>query len=440
MSSNRNRDEMTGALVRRADQPTAIEKPTPIDFADHGQFHVTVAKAALGGGAAAFVLGVAGALGFHIPPELFAIASTAGVMAGVAARKKNWWRTAIGGVLGATGAGLALATGEWPLFAAALLGASTAPVLARGESWKRMSVTGAVAGAFGSAGLFVAEWMVNRGILQGIVPGPLAMAAAGAAVGLFFGLASAPKHISRPNDPVEGKYLEALQIKDGELYEILARALSIHESVKSDLAQKKDEKTVQKLGERVGELAMRILAIVEQCRRIESDLAAAPAFELEERIGQLRRKADAATDAAARDTYLAAVESLDGQRRAFDAINRGRERVIARLHANVALLEKVRFSLLHMRSADAERIGGEASPLTEALEELSRELDLTSSAVGEVFGRQGASISSGGAVPSLPVQQIAAATPSLELVESVNAEDTEPQAIAAGGVIDHRKS
>ena len=81
------------------------------------------------------------------------------------------------------------------------------------------------------------------------------------------------------------------------------------------------------------------------------------------------------------------MESLDGQRRALDAISRGRERVIARLHANVALLEKVRFSLLHMRSADAERIGGEASPLTEALEELSRELDVTSTAVGEVFGK-----------------------------------------------------
>jgi hypothetical protein len=268
--------------------------------------------------------------------------------------------------------------------------------------------------------------MTDIGLLAGVVPGPIAAAAAGSAVGLFFGLASAPKHISRPSDPVEGKYIEALQIKDGELHEILARALSIHQSVKTDLAQKKDEKTVQKLGERVGELAMRVLSIVEQCRRIESDLSAAPAYELEERISQLKRKADAATDAAARDTYLAAVESLDGQRRAFDAINRGRERVIARLHANVALLEKVRFSLLHMRSADAERIGGEASPLADALEELSRELDVTSSAVGEVFGR----------TPSVERRELGAGR--LELVAPESEAETEVRAVGAG-VIDHRK-
>jgi hypothetical protein len=315
-----------------------------------------------------------------------------------------------------------------------LLGAASAPVLARGESWRRMAVVGAVAGAFGSAGLYVAEWMQNIGLLAGILPGPLAAGAAGAAAGLFFGLASAPRHIARPSDQVESKYLEALQIKDGELYEILARSLSIHQSVKTDLAHKKDEKTVQKLGERVGDLAMRVLTIVEQCRRIEADLSAAPAFELEERIAALRRKADAATDAAARDTYLSAVESLDGQRRAFDAINRGRERVIARLHANVALLEKVRFSLLHMRSADAERTGGESSPLTEALEELSRELDVTSTAVGEVFGktpaREALPAASPAALPSSP--------PALELVSDL-ADDEAPTKIASGGVIDHRK-
>lgn len=432
-SSNRNRDDMSGALVRR-ETSNAIDKPnSAIDFADHGQFHTTVARAVLGGTAAALGTGLVSWLIGPIPEPLFAVAITTGVMAAVAARGKKWWRAAIGGLLGASGAGLAIWAGSYPLLAGALLGATTAPVLAYGESWKRMSVVAAVSGSFGIAGLFVAEWMQSVGLLNGVLPPPLAAAAAGAAAGLFFGLASAPRHIARPTDPVEAKYLEALQIKDGELYEVLSRALSIHQSVKTDLQQKKDEKTVQKLGERVGELAMRILTIAEQCRRIESDLSAAPAFELEERIAQLRRKADAATDAAARETYISAVESLDGQRRALDAISRGRERVIARLHANVALLEKVRFSLLHMRSADAERIGGEASPLTEALEELSRELDVTSTAVGEVFGRTPGrdALAASIAAP--------APAPALELVSDLT-DDEAPAKIAAGGVADHRKS
>lgn len=435
---------MTSALVRR-DAPSALDRPATFDFSDHSQFHVTVGRAVFGGAAGAFVAGLASKLlGADIPPDaLFAVASTAGVMAGVMARGKKWWRAALGGVAGAAGAGVYLATkGEWAPFAAALLGAASAPILARGESWKRMAVVGASAGVFGSAGLFVAEWMQNVGLLVGIVPLPIATAAAGSAVGLFFGLSTAPRHIARPSDPVEEKFIEALQIKDGELHEILSRAMSIHQSLKSDLAIKKDEKTLQKLGERVGELAMRILTIVHQCRRIEGDLSGAPAFELEERIAQLRKKADAATDQAARDTYLSAVESLDGQRRAFDQINRGRERVIARLHANVALLEKVRFSLLHMRSADAERIGGEASPLGEALEELSRELDVTSSAVGEVFGKPRTLQQGAAALPAISAVPVAAIpapqSKALELVRDL--EDEEAPAPKAAGVADHRKS
>jgi hypothetical protein len=427
---------MTGALVRRADAPSALDKPATLDFSDHAQFHVTVGRAVVGGtagGALAYAAGtLAAMIGADIPPDaLFAIASTAGVMAGVMARGKKWWRAAVGGVLGAAGAGVFLFTkGQYPPFAAALLGAAAVPILARGESWKRMMLVGASAGVFGSAGLFVADWMQGVGLLAGVVPLPIATAVAGSTVGLFFGLSTAPRHISRPSDPVEEKFIEALQIKDGELHEILSRAMTIHQSVKTDLAAKKDEKTVQALGERVGELAMRVLTIVHQCRRIEGDLSGAPAFELEERIAQLRRKADAATDQAARDTYLSAVESLDSQRRAFDSITRGRERVIARLHANVALLEKVRFSLLHMRSADAERIGGEASPLADALEELSRELDVTSTAVGEVFGKPRTLQAGAEALPAI------SAAPALELVRDLGEE--KPQQLAAG-VADHRK-
>lgn len=387
----RDDDTPPGALVRKRDGSSRALAAPNLDFSDHATFHETVGRAVGGGAVGAILAELAQALtdgGFG--PALFAIAVTTGALAMVAGRGKRWLKALIGGSLGAVGSAAFLASEHYVLFAPLLLGAAAAPVLASGESWKRMSVTALTAGTFGFAGLFVARWMLDVGLLSGMVPGPIATAAAGAAAGLFFGLAAAPRHVARPADPVEAAYLEALAIKDGELFEILARALSIHRAVKGELEQRREEHTVQKLGARVGELALRILRIADQCRRIERDLAAAPAYELEERIESLRRKADSATDEHARATYNSAVQSLDGQRRAFDAVNRGRERVIARLHANVALLEKVRFSLLHLRSADAERSGGEASPLLEALEELSREIDVTSTAVGEVFGKGGA--------------------------------------------------
>jgi hypothetical protein len=129
------------------------------------------------------------------------------------------------------------------------------------------------------------------------------------------------------------------------------------------------------------------------------------------------------------------VDSLDGQRRDFEAIHRGRERVVARLHANVAQLEKVRFSLLHLRSADAERLGGEASPLLEAIDELSKEIEETSTAVGEVFGHGTSDLQ------ALPAPSETGPSYSMILKQPAASDDgsSEPERIQ-GGVSDHRRS
>lgn len=377
------------SLVRQ--KKKALERKNAPEFSDHGSFHGAVIRAVGGaatGGLLASIIDILstavdlGALG----DPVFFIMAAAGALAAVGGRGKKWLKALMGGGLGALGAGLAFAAMQWPVFAGALLGLAAAPVLAAGESNKRKGLTALLASGFAGAGLYVGKVMLGWGFLTTLVPVPLSAAIAGAAAGLFFGLSAAPKYLARPMDPVETAYLEALHTKDGELHEILSRALSIHSAVRSDLENRKSDASLGQLGTRVSELMMRILHISTQCRRIESDMAAAPAYELEERISSLKRKADAASDTAARNTYMTAIESLDGQRRALESVSRGRERVIARLHANVALLEKVRFSLLHLRSADAERFGGEITPVTNALEELGREIDATSTAIGEVYG------------------------------------------------------
>lgn len=389
-------------LLVKPKTASQLAEPTPtmkaiaargpsVDFLDHATFHSTVGRAVAGGGLAALAADLgASAIGFADSPEVFTVAVTAGALAAVATTGRRWFRTLAGGVIGAVGGAAYLLAARYPLFGAILLGGAAAPVLAAGEPAKRMAVTGAVAGAFGLAGIYVGTWMENIGLLGGLLPGPLATAVAGSAAGLFFGLSAAPKHVGRTEDPVELAYSRALELEDGEIHEILSRAVAIHRSVHKDLAAKKGVPTLERLGARVGELAMRILTIAEQCRQISRDLADAPAEELEDRIRALRSKAEAATDPAARDTYAGAIETLEGQKKNLDELNRGRERVVARLHAHLVLLEKVRFSMLHVKNADAERLGGESSPILDAIEELSRELDVTSSAVGEVFGRQSA--------------------------------------------------
>lgn len=390
----------TSALTRRLPAELAA-------YSDHGSLHGTVLRAVGGSAGGVLVADIlARVLGFGLlDSPVLPMAIAAGALAAVAARGKNWVKGVVGGALGLGGGALFAATAPyWSPFAALLYGASMVPVLAPNETWKRRTITGVVAGALASAGVYVGHVIMSWDLFGGMVPGPLASAAAGAAAGLFVGLAGAPRHLARPADPVELAYLEALMIKDGELHEILSRTLAIHRAVRADLeggdpargAPKRpavkgleargQEPAVASLGEQVGDMTMRILHIADQCRQIEADLAAAPGFELAERIASLEQKAANAEDEAARETYRSAIATLDGQRQNISAIERGRERVVARLHANVALLEKVRFSLVHLRSADAERFGGEASPVTEAIDELGREIDATSMAVGEVYG------------------------------------------------------
>lgn len=379
---------MTSSIVKKSAR--GLKKRDGVEYSDHGSFHGAVLRAmagAAGGTFFAYLLDWAFSFGL-VDSWLFPVVMMAGALAGIAARGRNLAKTAIGGAFGALGGALfALTAGKWALFGPVLLGAAAAPVLADGDSKARKVATALLTAAFSYAGMYVGKVLLALPFLATVLPEPIAAAIAGAAAGLFVGLAAAPKHLARPMDPVERRYLEALSIKDGELHEILARALAIRQSVKHDFEGRADDATMKQLDARVGDLMLRILQIAEQCRTIEGDLSMAPSLELEERIGQLEKKAEAASDEHARKTYRTAIASLDEQRRALRAIGRGRERVVAKLHANVALLEKVRFSLLHLRSADAERFGGESSPLADTLEEIAREIEVTSAAIGEVFGQ-----------------------------------------------------
>lgn len=378
------------SLVKTAPQSRALAKKVPATPSDHDSFHRTVARAAVGGAGGALIADlIARALSLSVGfSPLFLIAAFTGAIALVGASRKKTRDLVTASGLGVLGGSLFTLAAAWPPFAALLLGGAAAPVLAKKTSIKRKAVTAVVTGVLATAGFYVGQVVLSNGLLAGLLPGPVAAATAGAAVGLFIGLASAPKHLARRRDPVDVRYLQALTIRDGELHEILSRALSIYQGVRADLAHRTEEDpTIGQLGGSVSDHTLRILDIVEQCRAVESDLASLPGYEMDERIAALENKAKSATDATARQSYERAIADLDEQRQASTAIRRGRERVIARLHANVALLEKVRFSLIRLKSADTERFGGEGSPVSMALEELGREVDVTSSAVVEVFGK-----------------------------------------------------
>ncbi|MEM7677915.1 MAG: hypothetical protein AAF449_18105 [Myxococcota bacterium] len=385
---------MTDASSKPVRRPSRSERRAQRQLAarkDHEAFHHTVARATLGGtgGALTAHLGaVMAGTSLIEAPILFTVAVAAGALSMVAARDGRWLQALAGCGLGIVGVVLLLLAMPWPALGAALLGLSAVPVLAPRASRSTQARTAVLATIFATTGLFVGHVLLGWNPFEGWLPSPFMSAAAGGAAGLFFGLASAPKHLAPARDPVERALLTALSVKDGEIQTILQRALQIYRALQAELAARDDDPMASRLTERSGEAIMRILHIADQCRRVDADLASTPPAQLDDRIGELELKIDSVRDPAAQQTYRDALASLHEQKEAIDRIGLGRERIVARLHANVAILEKLRFSLIHLRNAQAERTGGEASPVVEALDELGRELDATASAVGEVFGGQ----------------------------------------------------
>lgn len=361
----------------------------PRHVGDHAGFQRTVGRAALGAGVGAVVADLVTTFtdtGLWESPllTLFVVMGALTAIAQQSKHRVKWLLGAGAGVVGALA--FTFASPLWPPFAALLLGLAAAPILADGQPLRRMAVTGGLAGLAGAAGLFVARVMLGWEVFEGVVPSLLGHAAAGATAGMFLGLASAPKHLGRPLDPVAARYQPALAIKDGEIHEILGRAFGLHRTLQAELQRDPERPEIEGLQARERELLLQILDIADTCRQIERDLAMTPTAEIEGRIRELSSRAEATADQGARETYRETVASLEEQLESVTRIQNGRERIVARLHATVALLEKLRFALIHQRSADAERVGGALTPVTDALDALTLQIEATSSAVGEVFG------------------------------------------------------
>ena len=369
----------SSALDRRRSQ---LEGP------NHTSLHGSVIRAVVGSAVGAFaadllcrLMGLSG-----VSSKLFAILVAAGALAGIALRSRRWVAGFFGGGLGAVGSLASSLTAQWAPFSAALFGLAATPVLGAQETPKRKLLTAVVAGAFGYAGLNVAQVLLQAGWLTALVPGPLAVASAGAVAGLFIGLATAPRYLLPAPHSVEVAFEPALNIRDGEIHDLLARALEIHRTVRVELCENPQNLQGHQLEKQVSEHVMRILQIAEHCRRMGDDLAPGASTQLEDRVSELEAKMGATTDVSAKETYAQALSSLREQQTAVRRLEDGRERVVAKLHVSVAQLEKLRLSLLQLGAADAERFGAEISPVSEALEELGRELDATAHAISEVFG------------------------------------------------------
>ncbi|TMA25783.1 MAG: hypothetical protein E6J78_16360 [Deltaproteobacteria bacterium] len=305
-----------------------------VRFDDHAAFQRAAAWAALGGAALAAVA----------PLPVAAAGAAIAIAFRPGARRRRL--VVASGCAAAAGAALALPAAVWPW---ALSGAFFALVLASARAEAPASAR-AVAVALCAAIAVVAAHTLPAAALalSQALPRALADVAAGGALGLWLSLAAAPLHISMGADPVEGRLSALRPSLNAELRALAERAAAARRGATHELPA----------GARAdlrGLLDSLALAALDLASRASELGRAAPASlenDLKARNAALAKNAAAADDERARQSYLRAAEALEGQLEHLRRVRRARERVLARLHEEVANLERARFSLTLLHGGD----------------------------------------------------------------------------------------
>lgn len=302
---------------------------TTIRFIDHGRFHRIAYRVAVAGGLSALAAHVVSLLaprlgGLAGPLPLAAVAGAA-VFCAIpdeeARRERPDLSLVILAAAVAAAALVAVRRGDvGPVVGAAMFAGALGLALARGLAGPRLWGAAAV----GSLAILGAPPVVAA--LAAHVPGPswLGAIAAGLGAGAVVLLASLPRHleVARRAGPAALGRGTSGRGQDGgaELRQLVARARAAG-----------------------GQDRLRPLA--EQLEELDRRAATLPAREvLVERSADLARRAEATGDELARAEYQRAQVAVDQQLGEIDVIAAGRERVLARIHRELADMERQKSS------------------------------------------------------------------------------------------------
>ena len=370
-----------------------------VTFADHEGFQRTVIRATAGGAVAG--LAIYGLAGVGIP-EALTLTPLVCAAAAAAACSKSWKTRILYGILGGAAGCLPFIMSGHPIFGLALAGAGVGAVFAHfrqkeagsgvevGQS--RMGKAALLAAALLSAlamvaGTAVVDAFTSRGILEQLLPAPLAAMGAKAVIGFFLSLGTAGAHVVRDPDPVEKLYAKMQPELTGDLKVLSARAMTNYRRCAEILASSEAGFARAQLSKSLSDVTLRILELGRRWQNIDHELGERAEGEINQRLAELKKLKDNTRDDAARRQLAAAEGAVNGELTQIDRIRRGRERVVARLHGEMALLDRSRFALLGLKTSDAHLRTAELSALSESLSAVAREMDCEAEAVDEIISR-----------------------------------------------------
>ena len=134
-----------------------------------------------------------------------------------------------------------------------------------------------------------------------------------------------------------------------------------------------------------GELVKKIARFGKKWQDIETQTKKSERSDLDKRVAELKARQEAASDDGVRSEYERALSALREQLTYLDEIEKGRQRAIARLHHQVATLDRLRLAAVRHRSVGASKLGEELKTVVDELNQAGQDLD-TAAELAELPG------------------------------------------------------
>ncbi len=236
-----------------------------------------------------------------------------------------------------------------------------------------------VSGGFGALGALGAVMVVrafDRSGVLAFLPSGLESLVAGAAGGLVVGVSSLGRHLELarlgPHEELKGLGGE------GELGQLLTRAASSYQDAVEAMGSSAPEARAA-----ADDLIERMTRFGRHWRDVEAEASRMAPEALHGRLVDVNKRLESCVDPVAQTEFGRAREALMAQVESLQEIAVGRERAVARLTHQVAMLDRLRLAALRHRSVDASRMGAELQPVVEELSQAGTDLDIASEALSE---------------------------------------------------------
>jgi hypothetical protein len=233
-------------------------------------------------------------------------------------------------------------------------------------------VAGAVAaGAMVPLGMYVQQVLNARFFPHGGLLGSLV---GFTAVALFWSVGTLASHLTLHMDPVESRGGTLVSTLQGDAKDLVSRALGLYRQCRTVAQKMAAGPGRNELLEVLKKITREAFTLAESHAGLEAQLQSVAQGDVDAQVKDLRARAAAMEDAVARRQLELAASSLGEELNRLDTLSRKRERLLAQLHAQVALLERARVSLVGAAGTEASAKGAQAAELAKRLASMGEDV------------------------------------------------------------------